>query len=539
MSENRPNDGTPNPKAPSELTEQATLLHRAQQLLADIKARQETQENATTPTAWAYEQDGSMNPPIVTTSRWSRTPQDWNETNLSRTLADPNNGPTSDNLHNWSTSLNRAAAQTTNQALSIELHTVAQELDNAAVFAQAQTLLQAHAPTPEPQQTHLLYDNLALLSQAKDFYVLMDNRQTVGNQVLFHAKNRQGYTTNLAEAHLFTAEEAKRLNEARTTDIAYKIDYLLEAATIGVDSDALARLNGTTDRGVDSVHRMLEMQPSAKKPVRRANPIIENALFEELNRSESKQRRVLIAHQPGQPELPETILIDPQQWQIDQYQTKASPLALELMNLPDFVSKMWQYPNLQEAMTYSHWVLLSEAVRPHLDDLSMSNPNLSGLESTNPSDLPPIIAQNRLALLSAFPKPENLQAQLELTEIVMANLYGEPVNTAVFSEQSLSNSLWREMANQELIGDLMSSGAELTRDIHTLKARFARETASGHTVSDEDRFELARIEQDASEMEHVIDMAELRLERSARLEQNDHDQGLYEDEPDYGSAPGM
>lgn len=59
-----------------------------------------------------------------------------------------------------------------------------------------------------------------------DLYYLQDKRQYVGNDVLWWAKNRAGYTTDVSKAHIFTKDEAVRQHRSRETDIPWPKDYI-------------------------------------------------------------------------------------------------------------------------------------------------------------------------------------------------------------------------------------------------------------------------------------------------------------------------
>ena len=59
-----------------------------------------------------------------------------------------------------------------------------------------------------------------------EFYYLQDSRGYVGNDVLWWAKNGNGYTTDLSKAHVYTKEEAIRKNKSRGTDIPWPKDYI-------------------------------------------------------------------------------------------------------------------------------------------------------------------------------------------------------------------------------------------------------------------------------------------------------------------------
>lgn len=67
-------------------------------------------------------------------------------------------------------------------------------------------------------------------------YFLQDSRQVVGNDMLFWAQGRCGYTTNLDKAHVFTLEEA--LDE-RETDIPWAVEEMRARQRPVVDVQSL------------------------------------------------------------------------------------------------------------------------------------------------------------------------------------------------------------------------------------------------------------------------------------------------------------
>ena len=68
-------------------------------------------------------------------------------------------------------------------------------------------------------------------------YYLQDSRSVVGNFLLFWAKDRRGYTTDIDKAHEFTLAEA--LSE-RDTDVPWSIEEMRSIARLRVDHQNLA-----------------------------------------------------------------------------------------------------------------------------------------------------------------------------------------------------------------------------------------------------------------------------------------------------------
>ncbi len=57
-------------------------------------------------------------------------------------------------------------------------------------------------------------------------YYIQDSRGYVGNDMLFWAKDGQGYTTDLRKAHVYTKDEAVSQHQCRETDIPWPKDYI-------------------------------------------------------------------------------------------------------------------------------------------------------------------------------------------------------------------------------------------------------------------------------------------------------------------------
>jgi len=79
-----------------------------------------------------------------------------------------------------------------------------------------------------------------LIKKARMYY-LRDDRQVVGNCLLWWRKGRAGYTCNLDDAHVFTKEEAFAQHECRETDRPYPVDYINSIAYRHVDHQVVDR----------------------------------------------------------------------------------------------------------------------------------------------------------------------------------------------------------------------------------------------------------------------------------------------------------
>jgi hypothetical protein len=79
------------------------------------------------------------------------------------------------------------------------------------------------------------------MSTEDDLYYLQDKRSYVGNCVLWWAKDRKGYTTNLTQAHVFTKAEASAQHDSRDTDIPWPKAYVDARSAPTVDMQKLRR----------------------------------------------------------------------------------------------------------------------------------------------------------------------------------------------------------------------------------------------------------------------------------------------------------
>jgi hypothetical protein len=75
----------------------------------------------------------------------------------------------------------------------------------------------------------------APLSDEQQLYYLQDSRQFVGNCMLWWRKGGAGYCCDLAEAGLFTKEEAYRQHAMRETDVPWPKAYIDTRAALYVD----------------------------------------------------------------------------------------------------------------------------------------------------------------------------------------------------------------------------------------------------------------------------------------------------------------
>lgn len=62
-------------------------------------------------------------------------------------------------------------------------------------------------------------------TMAQLFY-LQDKRQIVGNDMMWWAKNKRGYTSDISNAEVWTEDEAFRQHRSRETDIPWPKEYI-------------------------------------------------------------------------------------------------------------------------------------------------------------------------------------------------------------------------------------------------------------------------------------------------------------------------
>jgi len=69
----------------------------------------------------------------------------------------------------------------------------------------------------------------------RDAYYLQDKRSWVGNDMVFWAKDGNGYTTDLRKAHVYTRAEAEAQQRQRDTDIPWPKAYVDSKSRHAVD----------------------------------------------------------------------------------------------------------------------------------------------------------------------------------------------------------------------------------------------------------------------------------------------------------------
>lgn len=100
-----------------------------------------------------------------------------------------------------------------------------------------------------------------LQADCNTFYV-QDSRSYLGNCMMFHANNMEGYTTDLTRAMVFTRLEAMQQHEARITDIPWPKEYIDVLARPMVDQQRTSPFRETV---MQNAHIKL-IKPKKERP---------------------------------------------------------------------------------------------------------------------------------------------------------------------------------------------------------------------------------------------------------------------------------
>ena len=79
------------------------------------------------------------------------------------------------------------------------------------------------------------------MTTEQDLYYLQDTRQYVGNCMLWWRKGGAGYCCDLADAGVFSKDEAYRQHRARETDVPWPKEYIDRRAALYVDHQRVDR----------------------------------------------------------------------------------------------------------------------------------------------------------------------------------------------------------------------------------------------------------------------------------------------------------
>ncbi|TEA78683.1 hypothetical protein ERE07_09825 [Allopusillimonas ginsengisoli] len=83
-----------------------------------------------------------------------------------------------------------------------------------------------------------------------DLFFLQDSRSYVGNDMLFWAKDGNGYTTDLRKAEIYTREQAQAQHNSRPTDIPWPKQYIDARTRPACDMQYVNRDDALADTGI-------------------------------------------------------------------------------------------------------------------------------------------------------------------------------------------------------------------------------------------------------------------------------------------------
>ena len=83
-----------------------------------------------------------------------------------------------------------------------------------------------------------------------ELFYLQDSRSYVGNDMLFWAKNGNGYTTDLRRAETYTREEAQAKHDSRETDIPWPKEYIDAKTRPACDMQYVKRSEALAGSGI-------------------------------------------------------------------------------------------------------------------------------------------------------------------------------------------------------------------------------------------------------------------------------------------------
>jgi hypothetical protein len=83
-----------------------------------------------------------------------------------------------------------------------------------------------------------------------ELYYLQDSRSYVGNDVLWWARDGNGYTTDLSKAHVYTKADAVIHHNSRETDIPWPKDYIDGKTRPAVDMQYIKRDEALAGTGI-------------------------------------------------------------------------------------------------------------------------------------------------------------------------------------------------------------------------------------------------------------------------------------------------
>jgi rubrerythrin len=87
-----------------------------------------------------------------------------------------------------------------------------------------------------------------------NLFYLQDSRGYVGNDVLWWAKDGNGYTTDLSKAEIYTHTQAQSQHDSRISDIPWSKDYIDSKIRPAVDMQYIKRDEALKGTGIN-IHK--------------------------------------------------------------------------------------------------------------------------------------------------------------------------------------------------------------------------------------------------------------------------------------------
>lgn len=102
------------------------------------------------------------------------------------------------------------------------------------------------------------------IANSEEQYYLQDSRDYCGNDVLWWAKDCNGYVTDIRKAHVFTKTDAIEYHQSRITDIPWPKEYIDHKTRPAVDAQYLDRDEALKDTGIEIIKPVLQKKERLK-----------------------------------------------------------------------------------------------------------------------------------------------------------------------------------------------------------------------------------------------------------------------------------
>lgn len=312
------------------------------------------------------------------------------------------------------------------------------------------------------------YARQQMVNRDPNLYVLQDSRSMADGRMLFWSEKARGYTTDLERAHRFTKQEAIAQNEDRETDIPHRVGDLSPASPSMREAAARDQVAQSKKHSAATPKQFNE---PATKPID-ANAVDTLSLedrFSKLDRGTDIP--VVVIHRADGSEDIETIMIDPPAYLMEGY-IKNHDYQVEQTNLATLAARFWTIHNVQDALSYYNWQLLSNFMADGLGSIESDGDNLSEeLTDSLVSDVPERLAVKRLDLFDRHATPASTPGKMRLVELVMASRYGEPVNKSLFTNETFNHPerTWRSIVEGADFGHLVEWSNSVEHDLNQIE----------------------------------------------------------------------